>query len=192
MSSSAPINITCSSVALNLAVQSEIPGGFGLPLMSMAEEAAAGGSPVIRPPWSVLEGKVVMVTGASSGIGRDFCVNLARAGCRIVAAARRTDRLRSLCEEINGGSGSSSASSDREPSSVRAVAVELDVSAGGAAIEASVQKAWEAFGGIDALVNNAGVRGNLEVLKPVTKLFINLLFMCETRKLSGFVCLFSF
>ncbi|KAG1327222.1 3-oxoacyl-[acyl-carrier-protein] reductase FabG-like [Cocos nucifera] len=128
--------------------------------MSMVEDAAAGRSPAMRPPWSDLEGKVVMVTGASSGIGRDLCVNLAKAGCRIVAAARRTDRLRSLCEEINGGSGSSSASLDRLPSSVRAVAVELDVSAG-SAIEASVQKAWKAFGRIDALVNNAGVRGGV-------------------------------
>ncbi|XP_008808086.1 3-oxoacyl-[acyl-carrier-protein] reductase FabG-like [Phoenix dactylifera] len=128
----------------------------------MAEDLTAGRSPAMRPPWSGLEGKVVMVTGASSGIGRDLCVNLAKAGCRIVAAARRTDRLRSLCEEINGGSGSSSsASSHRVPSFVRAVAVELDVSAGGAAIEASVQRAWEAFGRIDALVNNAGIRGGV-------------------------------
>lgn len=101
-----------------------------------------------------------MVTGASSGIGRDFCVNLAKAGCRIVAAARRTDRLRSLCEEINGVSGSL-VSSDRGPSAVRAVAVELDVSSGAAAIGASVQKAWDAFGRIDALVNNAGLRGSV-------------------------------
>ncbi|KAH9675329.1 NAD(P)-binding Rossmann-fold superfamily protein [Citrus sinensis] len=100
-------------------------------------------------PWCQLDNKVVMVTGASSGLGREFCLDLAKAGCRIVAAARRVDRLKSLCDEINKQSGSS----------VRAMAVELDVSANGAAIENSVQMAWEAFGRIDALVNNAGVSG---------------------------------
>ncbi|CAO2173347.1 unnamed protein product [Urochloa humidicola] len=102
------------------------------------------------PPWSRLEGQVVLVTGASSGIGRDFCLDLARAGCRVVAAARRADRLRSLCDEINA-----SAAAD-EP---RAMAVELDVAAGGSALEAAVQRAWDAFGRIDVLINNAGVRG---------------------------------
>ncbi|GAY43687.1 hypothetical protein CUMW_076390 [Citrus unshiu] len=100
-------------------------------------------------PWCQLDNKVVMVTGASSGLGREFCLDLAKAGCRIVAAARRVYRLKSLCDEINKQSGSS----------VRAMAVELDVSANGAAIENSVQMAWEAFGRIDALVNNAGVSG---------------------------------
>ncbi|XP_073010399.1 uncharacterized protein [Typha latifolia] len=115
-------------------------------------------------PWKTLEGKVVMVTGASSGIGREFCLDLARAGCRIVAAARRKDLLRSLCEEINGGGSSSSSAADadhRETSAVRSVAIELDVSGKESEIEASVGKAWDAFGRIDALVNNAGVRGGV-------------------------------
>ncbi|KAM0021599.1 putative 3-oxoacyl-[acyl-carrier-protein] reductase [Helianthus debilis subsp. tardiflorus] len=104
-------------------------------------------------PWNDLTGKIVMVTGASSGLGRNFCLDLAKAGCRIVAAARRVDRLVSLCDEINrlGQRGEN----------IRAVAVELDVSAKGPIIEASVKKAWAAFGRIDALINNAGVRGNL-------------------------------
>ncbi|KAM3189626.1 hypothetical protein ACQJBY_068115 [Aegilops geniculata] len=106
------------------------------------------------PPWSRLEGQVVLVTGASSGIGRDFCLDLARAGCRVVAAARRTDRLRSLCDEIN-------ASADAAASHPRAVAVELDVAAGGSAVEAAVQRAWDAFGRIDVLINNAGLRGGV-------------------------------
>ncbi|KAI5317513.1 hypothetical protein L3X38_037220 [Prunus dulcis] len=117
-------------------------------------------------PWRHLHGKVVMVTGASSGLGREFCLDLAKAGCRIVAAARRIDRLQSVCDEINqltvtAPSSSSSSSSVNGPGSSRAVAVELDISADGPAIEKSVNKAWDAFGRIDALVNNAGVRGEL-------------------------------
>ena len=104
--------------------------------------------------WGELEGKVVMVTGASSGLGLDFCLDLAKAGCKIIAAARRVGRLQSLCHQINHLSSSSSSSS-----SPRAVAVELDLTADGPTIEKSVQKAWDVFGHIHALVNNAGFRG---------------------------------
>ncbi|KAH7853802.1 hypothetical protein Vadar_006758 [Vaccinium darrowii] len=108
-------------------------------------------------PWAQLGNKVVLVTGASSGIGRDFCLDLAKSGCRIVAAARRIDRLESLCDEINRLPDSAGLTQGR-----RAVAVELDVSADGAAIEAAVGRAWDAFGTIDALINNAGVRGTVK------------------------------
>ncbi|KAE9590166.1 putative glucose 1-dehydrogenase (NAD(P)(+)) [Lupinus albus] len=107
-------------------------------------------------PWHNLNGKVVLVTGASAGLGKEFCLDLASAGCKIVAAARRVDRLKSLCEEINRmtvvGDG------DGSP---RAVAVELDITADGATIDKCVQNAWDAFGHIDVLINNAGIRGNL-------------------------------
>ena len=114
--------------------------------------------------WQHLDAKVVLVTGASSGIGWDFCIDLARAGCRIVAAARRVDRLKSLCDEINQLALSPSSSAEAQTGSPRAVAVELDVSADGPTIEKSVQKAWEAFGHVDALINNAGLRGNSAIL----------------------------
>lgn len=104
-------------------------------------------------PWSKLEGKIVMVTGASSGLGLEFCLDLAKAGCRIVAAARRVDRLESLCQQINQMATAAGGGSRQ------AIAVQLDVTADGKAIEASVQKAWDEFGCIDALINNAGVRG---------------------------------
>jgi NAD(P)-dependent dehydrogenase (short-subunit alcohol dehydrogenase family) len=114
-------------------------------------------------PWRDLHDKVVMVTGASSGLGREFCLDLAKAGCRIVAAARRVDRLRSICDEIN-----QLATAPQR----RAVAVELDISADGLVIQKSVQQAWDAFGRIDALINNAGVRGYFSSLSN----FIRFLF----------------
>ncbi|KAH0865064.1 hypothetical protein HID58_082275 [Brassica napus] len=52
-------------------------------------------------PWCELKDKVVLLTGASSGIGREICLDLAKSGCKIIAAARRLDRLQSLCSEIN-------------------------------------------------------------------------------------------
>ncbi|XP_022743267.1 uncharacterized protein LOC111294273 [Durio zibethinus] len=110
-------------------------------------------------PWADLSGKVVMVTGASSGLGRDICLDLAKAGCRIVASARRVDRLKSLCDDINLLIFPSSKPQSSGP---LAVAVELDVSADGATIHSSVKTAWDAFGRIDTLINNAGVRGKVK------------------------------
>ncbi|VFQ71684.1 unnamed protein product [Cuscuta campestris] len=114
-------------------------------------------------PWQSLAGKVVLVTGASSGIGRDISLDLAKSGCRVIAAARRVERLKSLCDEING---MESMRSGEQPGSV---AIGLDVSADGAAIEAAVRKAWDSFGRIDALVNNAGVRGKVHTPLELTE-----------------------
>ncbi|KAL8467649.1 hypothetical protein ACS0TY_031049 [Phlomoides rotata] len=113
-------------------------------------------------PWLDLKNKVVLVTGASSGLGREFCLDLAKSGCRIIAAARRVDRLQSLCQEINSG-----LSNDTQ-NRARAVSVELDVSGSEPAIGAAVEKAWDAFGIIDVLINNAGVRGSVHT--PLTLL----------------------
>ncbi|XP_047945899.1 3-oxoacyl-[acyl-carrier-protein] reductase FabG-like [Salvia hispanica] len=110
-------------------------------------------------PWLELNNKVVMVTGASSGLGREFCLDLAKSGCRILAVARRIDRLQSLCDEINNRIGSAESNHDRVQS--RAVPIELDVSASAPTIQAAVAKAWDAFGRIDVLINNAGVRGSV-------------------------------
>lgn len=113
-------------------------------------------------PWSNLSDKVVMVTGASSGLGREFCLDLAKTGCKVVAAARRMDKLLSLCDEINQMHVDLSVS-------VHAVAIDLDVRADGHTIEDSVKKAWEAFGRIDALINNAGVRGSVHSSLDLTE-----------------------
>ncbi|XP_038883654.1 3-oxoacyl-[acyl-carrier-protein] reductase FabG-like [Benincasa hispida] len=126
-------------------------------------------SPLELEPWNNLNGKVVMVTGASAGLGREFCLDLARAGCKIIAAARRIDKLQSLCDEINRLDFSTSSSLEASSSSSmatvesrRAVALELDVSTDGKSIEKCIRKAWSSFGFIDALVNNAGLRGTVK------------------------------
>ena len=90
-----------------------------------------------------VRGKRAIVTGASSGLGRQFALTLAGEGARVVLAARRVDRLEALAREIEAGGG-------------EAVAVGMDV-ADGASVRDGVARAAEALGGLDVLVNNAGV-----------------------------------
>ncbi|WP_431898650.1 SDR family NAD(P)-dependent oxidoreductase [Nonomuraea sp. bgisy101] len=90
-----------------------------------------------------LQGKVAIVTGASSGLGVAFARGLAEAGADIVIGARRKDRLeetRLLVEETGR----------------RCVAVPTDVTVVGDC-DALVEAAVSAFGTVDVLVNNAGV-----------------------------------
>lgn len=90
-----------------------------------------------------LSGAVALVTGASSGIGEATARMLAGRGATVAMAARRTDRLEELGEEIAGAGGT-------------ALPVELDVSNREAA-EAAVARTVEELGRLDVLVNNAGV-----------------------------------
>ncbi len=90
-----------------------------------------------------LAGKVALVTGASSGLGKRFALTLARAGADVVLAARRTDRLEALAKEIEGLGRT-------------AYVVALDV-VDMASIEEAVSHAVKLTGKIDILVNNAGV-----------------------------------
>jgi NADP-dependent 3-hydroxy acid dehydrogenase YdfG len=90
-----------------------------------------------------LDGKVAVVTGASSGIGEATVRSLASEGAAVVAGARRKERLDGLVEEVTGGGG-------------KAIAVECDVTDEEQA-HGLVQRAVEEHGRIDILVNNAGV-----------------------------------
>lgn len=90
-----------------------------------------------------VEGKVVAITGASSGIGEAAARVLAGLGARVVIGARRTDRLERLAGEIREAGGS-----------VRAQA--LDVTRR-AEVDAFVALATAEFGRLDVMVNNAGV-----------------------------------
>lgn len=90
-----------------------------------------------------LAGRVALVTGASSGLGRHFATLLARHGALVVLAARRTGQLATLAGELAA-------------SGARAHVVELDVRDPDS-VERGVAAAVAAAGRIDVLVNNAGV-----------------------------------
>jgi 3-oxoacyl-[acyl-carrier protein] reductase len=90
-----------------------------------------------------LKDRVAFVTGASQGIGRACGLELAKAGARVVAAARQLDKLSELAGEIRSVGG-------------EAAAVELDLRSP-ESIKAAVAQAREVYGGIDILVNNAGI-----------------------------------
>jgi NAD(P)-dependent dehydrogenase (short-subunit alcohol dehydrogenase family) len=90
-----------------------------------------------------LDGRVALVTGASSGLGRHFARTLAEAGATVAVAARRADRLQDLVSELRD-------------LRAQALALPMDVSD-----TASVQAAFDALAGqglrADLVVNNAGV-----------------------------------
>ena len=90
-----------------------------------------------------LNGRVALVTGASSGLGVQFAKALADNGAAVALVARRADRLKSLKDEIEGKGG-------------RAVAIEADVT-DHAAVARAFDAAEKAFGTVTILVNNAGI-----------------------------------
>jgi NADP-dependent 3-hydroxy acid dehydrogenase YdfG len=92
---------------------------------------------------SVVDNKVVLITGASSGIGEATARMLAASGARVVLGARRSDRLKRIASEIEGRGGS-----------VRFRA--LDV-ANLDDVRAFADFAEAEFGKIDVIVNNAGI-----------------------------------
>jgi len=87
------------------------------------------------------DGKVVWITGASSGLGEALAMELARVGARLVLTARRSDRLEAVRERCAAS---------------RAALLPLDL-ADAEAIPEAVRHAESLFGGIDVLVCNAGI-----------------------------------
>lgn len=89
-----------------------------------------------------LHGKVVLITGASSGFGEEAARLFAKEGCKVVLAARRLEKLQQLAAEIQSEGG-------------EAIAIPVDVNQK-AEIEVMVQTALDLYERIDILFNNAG------------------------------------
>src|SRR4051812_14397053 len=91
---------------------------------------------------SKVEGKVVVLTGASSGIGEATARLLAAHGAMVVLGARRVDRLEKIVSEIQQAGG-------------QALAIAVDVTRR-EQVKALVDAAVRHFGRIDVMINNAG------------------------------------
>lgn len=99
-----------------------------------------------------IEGKVVVITGASSGLGEAAARLLAQKGAKLVLGARRKERMDALVREIAASGGSA-----------EAVATDVTVRAD---VEALVGTAVERFARVDVMINNAGVM----LVSPVERL----------------------
>jgi short-subunit dehydrogenase len=99
----------------------------------------------LQPPLPVLvvEKSVVLITGASSGIGRAYANAFARRGARVVLAARRVEKLEEVHQEI-------------APYATDVLVVPADVT-DSAQLQALVEATLSRFGRIDVLINNAGI-----------------------------------
>lgn len=90
-----------------------------------------------------IAGKVIVITGASSGLGEAAARHLAQCGAMVVLGARRSDRIEELAAELNAAGH-------------KAVAVATDVTDKDQ-VKALVDTAVQTYGRIDVLINNAGV-----------------------------------
>lgn len=102
-----------------------------------------------------IEGKVVVITGASSGLGEATARHLAVEGATVVLGARRVERIKALADELNGRGG-------------KALAIQTDVTDSNH-VKAMVDTAVQAYGRIDVMINNAG----LMPLSPLDRLRID-------------------
>lgn len=99
-----------------------------------------------------LKGKVAVITGASSGLGKDMAKGFAKAGCDLVIMARRIERLEELKIEL-------------EKENVRVLPIKCDVT-NSEEIDNAAKLAKDTFGKVDILVNSAGAsrdKGALEM-----------------------------
>jgi NAD(P)-dependent dehydrogenase (short-subunit alcohol dehydrogenase family) len=121
-----------------------------------------------------IEGRVAVVTGASSGLGVALATGLAEAGARITLAARRGDRLDAVAAQL-------------VQSGAEVLALPCDVS-DGAAVDRLVSATLERFGSLDILVNNAGIteivkaeEEPLETFRRVLAVNLTGAFVCAQR-----------
>ena len=120
---------------------------------------------------SILEGRVAVVTGASSGIGEACALAFVEKGAKVVLAARRAERLDKLVKRIEGMGG-------------EALAVTTDVTRE-ADVDNLFERALERFGTIDVLINNAGIADSTPVYDMPLELWHQVI---ETNLTSAFLC----
>jgi NAD(P)-dependent dehydrogenase (short-subunit alcohol dehydrogenase family) len=120
---------------------------------------------------SILEGRVVVVTGASSGIGEACAIIFARKGAKVVLAARRAERLEALVAKLEG-------------MGTEALAVATDVT-DEAAVQNLFDRAVERFGTVDVLINNAGIADSTATHELELELWHKVI---ETNLTSAFLC----
>ena len=104
-----------------------------------------------------LEGKVAIVTGSSSGIGKAIAIRFAEEGATVVLAARRLE----LCEQIAAGI---------QEKGGEAWAIQTDISEE-QQVKALVHQTVTRYGQVDILVNNAGIFGGGRIAETDTKMF---------------------
>jgi NAD(P)-dependent dehydrogenase (short-subunit alcohol dehydrogenase family) len=120
---------------------------------------------------SILQGRVALVTGASSGIGEACAITFAQKGAKVVIAARRAERLEALAERISA-------------MGAEALAVETDVT-DEAAVQNLFDQAVECFGTVDVLLNNAGIADSTPVDEMPLELWERVI---KTNLTSAFLC----
>jgi len=100
------------------------------------------------------EGKVVLVTGGSRGLGRAMCVGFAREGASVVVSSRKIDACQSVVDDIQGAGGQATA--------IAAHTGNTDD------LDRLIDAAYAAYGRVDILVNNAGINIGMNGLSDTT------------------------
>ena len=120
-----------------------------------------------------LNGKTIFITGASRGIGREIALRAAQDGANIVIAAKSAEAHPKLPGTIH------SVAAEVAAAGGKALAIQLDVR-DEVAVKAAMAQAAEHFGGIDAVINNAGAIKLVGIEKLEPKRF-DLMFQINTR-----------